>query len=655
MSGARVVVGLVVVGLLASCASSTPATSGDSNTTRSTTSNSTGTSNATGTSNSTGISVPTTDAASAATLTWGTCTDPQATDPSLQCATLPVPLDYAKPGGVSIDLAMVRVRAVGQRKGAVLFNPGGPGGSGFDYIAQGGTTVATSLRLTTLDLVGFDPRGVDRSNGLRCLSDADEDKYAYIDDTPDTPAAKTASKDAETAFTTACKTKYGDSLQYYSTDNTARDMDAIRAAMGDATISYLGVSYGTYLGAVYATMFPTRVRALVLDSAYEPSGDTLDQQYETQLVGFEGAFDNWAKWCQTSDQCEFKSSDVGAAWDALITQLDQTPVKNADGRLGNQVVMRSATLSALYSKAEWPVLGAALAAVAKGDASGIFHLADSYSGRDAKGHYTTIQQSNQIITCASGLATDVPPDPVAYAARLHALAPRFAGTYDDTSFDAKQQCAKLMPVEPIDKLAYAGSAPIVVVGGKNDPATPIRWAKKMTKDLGSSATMVTYTGEGHGQLLASKCVTAIEGSLLAGLKSPPVATVCDPDPDIAKPKWWDSIPSPTGIDATLDSPAIDGALGVTTMTVYSELHTSDLSTTDVLAAYKPALTGAGFTFLTERKPLTGSDQAVYRAPGGDLFSVFAIGPDAFTSPDLASAKDLVPAGKTIVFLLYLPQ
>lgn len=642
---------LLVTGVLAGCSSSAVKTTGSKRTGSTATTTGSGSTGTTGggSTGTTGAETP------AGELDWGACTDEKATDPSLECATLTVPLDYSKPGGDSIDLALVRVPASGKRIGAVLFNPGGPGGSGFDYIAQGGPTIVNALGLTELDLIGFDPRGVDRSNGIRCLSDAEEDKYAYIDDTPDTPEEESLSKEAESAFSTACKAKYGDTLQFYSTDNTARDMDAIRAALGDDTLSFLGISYGTYLGAVYATMFPDRVRALVLDSAFEPSGDTLDQQYETQLVGFEGAFDQWASWCQTDDSCEFRSDDVGAAWDALRTKLDESPVTNDDGRIGNQVVMVSATIAALYSKAEWPVLGAALADVDKGDASGIFRLADSYSGRDPDGHYTTIDQSNQVITCASGLASDVPPDPGAYAEHLRSVAPRFGSTYDADSFDEKKQCAALMPDQPSDTLSYSGSAPIVVIGGTNDPATPIRWAEEMTADLGPSATMVTYTGEGHGQLLASKCVTAIEAALLADLESPDPDTTCAPDPEIERPEWWDSVPKPDGIDPVLDSPELTGALGLTPTDVYSEMHTSDLSPADVLDAYKPALDDAGFTFVTDRSPLEGSEQALYTAPNGNLFSVFVLGADAFESPDLESAAALVPEGKSIVLLLYIPQ
>jgi len=260
-----------------------------------------------------------------------------------------------------------------------------------------------------------------------------------------------------------------------------------------------------------------------------------------------------------------------------------------------------------------------------------------------------------VITCASGLASDVPPDPAAYAEHLRTVAPRFGNTYDADSFDEKQQCEALMPDQPSDELSYSGDAPIVIIGGTNDPATPIRWAEEMTADLGPSATLVTYAGEGHGQLLASKCVTAIEAALLAELKSPPADTTCEPDPDVERPEWWDSLPAPEGIDPVLDSPELTGALGITTTDVYSEMHTSDLSPTDVLDAYKPDLSDAGFTFVTDRSPLEGSEQALYTAPTGELFSVFALGPEAFTSPDLEPAAALVPDGKSIVLLLYIPQ
>ena len=290
-------------------------------------------------------------------LDWGPCDDPSAEDPSLECATLTVPLDYDNPSGDSIDMALIKYPASGDRTGAVLFNPGGPGGSGFDPIGFSGSAIAPALGLESFDLIGFDPRGVDRSGGIRCVTDEFEDKHLYVDDTPDTPEEQALKDEADTGFVDGCKQKYGDTLRFYSTANTARDMDAIRAALGDDQISLLGISYGTYLGATYATMFPDRVRAMVLDSVVEPNGDTVEQQFETQLVGFEGAFNNWAAWCQSDTTCEFTATDVGARWDALKQQLDDTPIAGSDGRLANNATMERATTAALYSESEWPVLG----------------------------------------------------------------------------------------------------------------------------------------------------------------------------------------------------------------------------------------------------------------------------------------------------------
>ena len=176
--------------------------------------------------------------------------------------------------------------------------------------------------------------------GIKCVDDAFQDEHLYLDDTPDTPEEQQLLDEADQGFIDGCKANYGDTLKFYSTANTARDMDAIRAGLGDEQMSFLGISYGTYLGAVYATLFPDRVRAMVLDSAYEPNGDSVEEQYLTQLVGFEGAFNEWAKWCQDNTDCAFNASDVGARWDALLQQLDEAPLTGDDGRSGNQKYQR---------------------------------------------------------------------------------------------------------------------------------------------------------------------------------------------------------------------------------------------------------------------------------------------------------------------------
>ncbi len=597
----------------------------------------------------------TTTPATKPTIDWRRCDDPSAEDPSLECATLPVPLDYDDPTGNSIDVALIRVPAAGDRRGAVLFNPGGPGGSGFDYVAAGGMTYAAALGTESFDFVGFDPRGVDRSGGIRCVTDEFRDRHLYVDDTPDTPEEQALKDEADTGFVDGCKQKYGDTLRFYSTENTARDMDAIRAALGDQQISYLGISYGTYLGATYATMFPDRVRAMVLDSAYEPNGDTVEQQFETQLVGFERAFDNWTAWCQNTITCDFTTADVAGRWDALNEQLDATPIAGSDGRLANNATMERATTAALYSESEWPVLARALAEAEQGDPGGMFGLADAYDGRDEDGTFNTLFQSFPVIQCASGIEAAPPTDPEAFAVRLRAVAPRFGKdvTADDLISES-EDCFKLVgDVEQVE-LSYDGDGPIVVVGGANDPATPIRWAHEMTSVLGPNARMVTFTGEGHGQLLVSTCVTDIEGALLADLTLPEPDTVCEPDPVVDRPAWWDSLPVPEGVSAIATLPALAAALGATPTLVFSEMRTTTLSAEDAVAAYTKVLNDAGFEQFDAPQsiPIDDTVQGAYSdLNNGNTLVVIAFGPKAFDDESLQTAKAEVPPNTTVVLLI----
>ena len=605
-------------------------------------------------------STPTTDAPPAGAIQWGSCTDPIAEDPDLECATLVVPLDYGDPTGKTITIALVRVPAVSDRQGAVLFNPGGPGGSGFDPIAVSGSVIQSELGLQQFDIVGFDPRGVDRSGGIRCVDDAFQDAHLYLDDTPDTPEEQQLLDEADQGFIDGCKANYGDTLKFYSTANTARDMDAIRAGLGDEQMTFLGISYGTYLGGVYASMFPDRVRAMVLDSAYEPNGDTIEEQYLTQLVGFEGAFNEWAKWCQTDATCPFTAADVGARWDALRLQLDESPLTSDDGRQANQSTLDVATSAALYSKSEWPVLADALAKAEVGTAAGILALADGYKGRNADGTFNTLFQSIGIISCASGISTQPPTDPDALLKTIKAQAPRFGKdiTIDDLVGDNGDVdgCEQLTGKAEVASLDYAGKGPIVVVGGANDPATPIRWAEEMTAELGPNARMVTFTGEGHGQLLASTCITDIEAALLADLTLPDKGTVCDPDPTVEQPSWWGSLAFPVEFGDVVSLPAVGAALGLTETLGYGETRTTTLGSQEAADAFEATLADAGFQRAGNQD--LGIDDTVetgYLTPEGDLLVVIVMGPAAFLTEDLASAKPSVPADTTVVLYFYLPQ
>jgi pimeloyl-ACP methyl ester carboxylesterase len=589
------------------------------------------------------------------TLSWEACDDPAVIEDELECATLTVPLDYAEPDGDTIDLALVRVPASRSRDGAILTNPGGPGSSGFDFVAYSGTVLRDEMGLDEFDIIGFDPRGVDRSGGLRCLTDAELDASMYLDYTPDSPEEEDLLDAAPADFATECIDEYDDTLVHYSTANTARDIDAIRAALGDDQISYLGISYGTYLGGVYATLFPDRVRAMVLDAAFDPIGDTVEEAYSTQLVGFENAFDNWAAWCQdTPAECSFSTDDVGAAWDELFDQLDAEPVEADDGRWANEAVMDTATTAALYSEYDWPLLGTALDQVRTGDPAALFRLADGYVGRADDGTYSTEQQSFAIISCASGFTSPTPDDPEALAEELREKAPRFGGllTVDDLTGDGTGSCDTLMPnVEPTE-VAYAGEAPIVVVGGTNDPATPIRWAEELTAAMGPNARLVTYTGEGHGFVLAATCVNEVEGAVLASLELPDEDTQCDPDPAVERPEWWDTIVTPEGVSDPIDSPELLGALGLGPSIAFGEVRDTELDVDTVLDAYDDTLTTAGFTLIQRQTP-AGFTQAIYSL-GDESFAILALSPEDLAAPELSPLAGLVNPDRTLLVLISVP-
>lgn len=608
----------------------------------------------------TGAGPDTTLPVEVAAIEWGECDDEAVTEGELECATLDVPLDYEEPAGETIGIVMVRVPATDDREGAILFNPGGPGGSGFDFVAYSGTYIQSELGLGSFDLIGFDPRGVDRSGGIRCVDDEFQDTHLYLDDTPDTPEEEALLETADTGFTEGCKTNYGDTLRHYSTVNTARDMDLIRAGMGDEQMSYLGISYGTYLGGVYATLFPERVRAMVLDSAFEPSGDTVEQQYLTQLVGFENAFNDWVAWCQEDATCPFTAADVGARWEALRLQLDENPL-TVDGRGVNQSTLDRATTAALYTEAAWPVLASNLAQAEAGNGAGLLQQADDYEGRNADGTFNTLFQSIGIIRCASGMVTEPTDDPEGLLEKIREQAPRFGAdvTLEDLIPEEGEDydgCNELTGPAELVQIDYSGDGPIVVVGGKNDPATPYRWAEEMAAAMGPNARLLPFNGEGHGQLLASECVTEIEAALLTDLELPDEGIECNPDPKVERPDWFDSLPVPADFGAPTGVAAVNGALGITDTLGYSTGHYTSLSLDEATTLANGALEGSdGFDFLDEFDlEIDGTTANRWFGPNDSLLLVIVLGPEAFETDDLAGAGQSVPAGQTVVIYLYIP-
>lgn len=600
-----------------------------------------------------GSSTPDGTAAMVEPVVWGACDDDVEASVDVECAVLEVPLDHADPDGERIGIALIRVPArAADPIGSVLVNPGGPGGSGVNYVAAGGADLAYRLGLDRFHMVGFDPRGVERSGGLRCLEDSDVERYKYYDDTPDTPEEEAFRDEARAAFAAACSAVYGDELRHYGTADAARDMDLIRAALGEEKLTYVGMSYGTYLGGVYATLFPDRVRAMVLDAAYDPGGDSIEEQYVTQIGGFERAFDSFAEWCARESACALHGRDAGAVWDELESLLDESPAPGVDGRLASDEVLDTATISALYSESGWAVLASAMADALDGDGTDLWWLADEYDGRREDGTYDTSEQARRIITCASGLGRADPDDPEALLARLREVAPRFTRRVTLDDLVAPSDCSKYLPdPEPAVDVSYDGDGVVLVVGGKNDPATPLRWTYELHEKLGPNAGLVLFTGEGHVQVTSSWCVASLAAATLVDLRVPGSEETCEPDEPVAEPDFLAA--ALAGIDdpLALDQASLRRAFGLVATDGYSEFRVATAEPADAFDVYAAALAAAGLNRAGE--PSADEDGSIivrFLNEEGSV-AVFVVPTSVLSTIE---AEYLGVAGSTLVVIAYFP-
>ncbi|WP_204016821.1 alpha/beta hydrolase [Sphaerimonospora thailandensis] len=443
-------------------------------------------------------------------LQWTHCEE-AASSAGFECAKMPVPLDYNKPDGEKLDIALIRMKAAdpANRLGSLVFNFGGPGGSGVSTLLNAAQAFSTLGR--RYDLVSFDPRGVDRSSGIRCLDGRQMDRY-LANEPGDTVAEETR---LITDFAKGCESKAGKILPYVGTVNAARDLDSLRQALGESHLNYFGFSYGTHLGSVYATLFPKLVGRMVLDAAVDPTVSMLDMA-KTQALGFQKAYEDYLADCvKTRTSCPL-GADATAANDSvlkLLRSVERKPLKAGDREVTEDVA-RTAIIQALYSKLTWPLLTEALRdAMKKGDARGLLTLADQYGGRRPDGSYATLQFSLPAVLCVD--STDRPSVAQAeeLARRMAKRSPIFAPTIISAG-----SCST-WPVRGDDAAKHvdaSGSGPIVVVGVTNDPATPYQWAPRLARQL-RTAVLLTLDGEGHGAYGQSKCIdSAVNAYLLDG-------------------------------------------------------------------------------------------------------------------------------------------
>ena len=456
-------------------------------------------------------------------LTWSDC------EGGMQCTTAEAPLDWADPGGESIELALVRQPATSSNRiGSLLVNPGGPGGSGYDFIKDS-VDYATDERLqASFDIVGVDPRGVNRSTPVTCYDHPKElDSYIF-DIYPGEPGSDewlAAADAASAAFGERCLELTGPLLGTVDTTSAARDLDMLRAILGDTKLNYLGYSYGTLLGQVYAELFPGKTGRLVLDGAVDPAGSEFDDT-ATQAKGFESALTAFLEDCSTADDCPFTGSvdDSLAQIRALLDSLDASPLSNSedDRKLGSSA-MFTAIILPLYNADNWQYLRQLFTLVFQGDASYAFQLADNYYGRNPDGTYKDNQTEAFISINCLDAHTDTSAEQMrAEAAELKKLAPVFGpqmswGGTGCSNWPVPATRDRVPIVAP-------GSADILVLGTTNDPATPYALAVKVADTL-ENGHLVTYDGEGHTAYNKSNdCVNSVVDAFLID------GTVPDGDP-----------------------------------------------------------------------------------------------------------------------------
>jgi pimeloyl-ACP methyl ester carboxylesterase len=424
-------------------------------------------------------------------LVWSPCGD------GMQCTTAEAPMNWDDPAQATIDLALVRQPALGEKHGSLLVNPGGPGGSGYDFVIDS-IDYATSQRLQqNYDIVGFDPRGVGRSSAVSCgpASFLDQYNYGIIPGKYGSDEWLDKNRDFGEEFGAACLENTGPLLQYVDTISAARDLDLLRATLGDTKLNYLGYSYGTFLGATYADLYPEKTGRLVLDGALDPGTTDFDVT-ATQAKGFESAMRAYLEDCIGREGCPFQvgvesaMSQIGS----LLESLQSSPLSAPDGRQLGAGTMFIAIILPLYNQENWPYLDQLFSEVMSGETETAFLLADSYNGRNPDGSYADNSTEAFVAINCLDYVSDFSTETLrAQAAELAEIAPVFGPRM---AYGVGCERWPFPATRVRAPITAAGSADILVVGTTNDPATPYVWAQALADEL-ENGHLITYHGEGH--------------------------------------------------------------------------------------------------------------------------------------------------------------
>jgi pimeloyl-ACP methyl ester carboxylesterase len=452
---------------------------------------------------------------------WKACDDSASTS-TVQCSTLQVPFDYNNPSAGTFTLYVKLLPAANPtlRIGSMMVNPGGPGFGGSSLADDASYYFSTDIT-DHFDIIAWDPRGTGKSTpAVNCVDDYDE--YFGIDSPPDSPEENQALIDASQAFNDECMANSGEILPYISTQASATDMDSIRQALGEDKISYFGFSYGSELGATWATMFPQTVRAAVFDGAVDPQA-TSSQEGMAQAGGFEGQLTTFLATCSENNTCAFyNGGKAEAAFDALLFALDAKPlVVSKDRTPVTQGVAFTAVAQAMYSDSNWPQLEQALADAQQGDGSGLLQLYDDYYQRKEDGSYGNELEAFLAISCLDDPGSTSIKEVEAAVPDYVAVAPRLGA-----NFGYGYSCA-LWPVKPAIKIDVTGkgAGPIVVIGTSGDPATPLASTRKMAAALEQGVLLIVEANQ-HTGYGANECINTAVDSYLINLTVPVNDTIC---------------------------------------------------------------------------------------------------------------------------------
>ncbi len=426
-----------------------------------------------------------------------------------ECSTFSAPIDYANPNNGALSISVIRKLATGTALGSLILNPGGPGGSGIEYTTYVEYVVSETLR-ENFDIVGFDPRGVGQSTPVECLTDKQTDEYIALDGSPDNQTEIAAAIEMSKDFAEACATNSPELYKFVDTVSATRDIDILRALLGDEKLNWLGKSYGTFLGATYADLFPDKVGRMLLDGAIDPELTNELLSYG-QAMGFELALQRFVDDCVTREDCPLSASGAAGISEVsdLLTELDANPVTLDDGRLFTQAMGTLGVVGSLYDKQYgWPELRINLGQAFKGDFLGLATSVDFYTGRESDGSYQ--DNSNDAIAAVNCLDR---PDrasaeqTIALAKKWKVDAPNFGEylAWSNVGCSYWQTQATGVP----KKISAPGAPTILVVGTVNDPATPYEWSKALASQL-SSGVLLTLDGDGHtAYFQGSKCIDEV--------------------------------------------------------------------------------------------------------------------------------------------------